>query len=636
MTTESSGYIDRATYSPDDNKIRLYPSARLPRDLYDRVKAAGFSWAPRQEIFVAPMWTPSREDLAVELAGQLDDEDQTLTERAEERAERFEGYQENRARDAEQAHRAVSAIADNIPLGQPILVGHHSEKRARKDAEKIENGMRRAVKMWDTAEYWKRRARGAIMHAKYKERPDVRARRIKKIEADKRKQERTLAECESSVRRWNRNREQIEAGTMVLTLNYALAVANVDRLQIWGDLKDGKITPEDARAKVLAARARMIAHAQRWIEHYDHRLAYERAMIEDAGGTATDKTGPQAGGGCRCWCSPGYGRGWSFIKKVNRVSVTVLDNWGNGGGNFTRTIPFDKLTAVMTRAEVDAARAAGRLHEIDNGLGFYIDEPAETRDEAKDRIHREAVAAAEERKAAPAATRETIDAMRESLRAGVQVVSAPQLFPTPPSVAARVIELADIQAGECVLEPSAGTGNLIAPIVGSVDTEILAYEINPALCAQLRAKFPSYRVQVREADFLTVTDFQGQYPKIVMNPPFKDGSDIKHIRHALTFLKPGGRLVAICANGPRQQAAFMDDADAWIELPAGTFDHTNVRAAIVVLRAPDTAQPPLPGAAHVRAIENPTPTFEAPFALTAPANRATDAAPRSLFDEMEG
>lgn len=40
--------------------------------------------------------------------------------------------------------------------------------------------------MWDTATYWTDRAAGAILHAKHKERPDVRARRIKGLEADKR------------------------------------------------------------------------------------------------------------------------------------------------------------------------------------------------------------------------------------------------------------------------------------------------------------------------------------------------------------------------------------------------------------------------------------------------------------------
>jgi len=184
-----------ATYSPEDNKLRVYSTARLDSETYNRVKEAGFKWAPKQELFVASMWTPTREDLCVELAGEIGDEDTTLVERAEAKAERLEDLSERRAQDADRAHKAVHAIADGIPFGQPILVGHHSERHARKDAEKIENGMRKAVECWKAAQYWQDRAKGAIRLAKYKERPDVRARRIKTLEADMRKQQRTQAEA---------------------------------------------------------------------------------------------------------------------------------------------------------------------------------------------------------------------------------------------------------------------------------------------------------------------------------------------------------------------------------------------------------------------------------------------------------
>lgn len=76
-----------ATYSPEDNKIRLYSSTRLDAETFERVKAAGFHWAPKQELFVAPKWTPEREDLAVELAGEIDPEEMTLAERAEIKAD---------------------------------------------------------------------------------------------------------------------------------------------------------------------------------------------------------------------------------------------------------------------------------------------------------------------------------------------------------------------------------------------------------------------------------------------------------------------------------------------------------------------------------------------------------------------
>jgi hypothetical protein len=104
-----------ATYSPEDNKLRLCSSSRLDAETYARVKEAGFSYAPKQELFYAPMWTPQREDLLLAMCGEIDDEDRTLVERAKERSERFSEYSDKRAEDADRAHNAVSAIADGIP-----------------------------------------------------------------------------------------------------------------------------------------------------------------------------------------------------------------------------------------------------------------------------------------------------------------------------------------------------------------------------------------------------------------------------------------------------------------------------------------------------------------------------------------
>ena len=163
----------RATYSPDDNKLRLYAVSRLDPETYKKVHDAGFRWAPEQALFVAPAWTPGREDVLLSLAGEIEDEDSTLAERQEARAERFTGYSGKRASESAQALDEVERLAAMIPPGQPILVGHHSERRARRDAQRIENGMKRAVMLFERAEYWEERARSALLHAKYKERPDV-------------------------------------------------------------------------------------------------------------------------------------------------------------------------------------------------------------------------------------------------------------------------------------------------------------------------------------------------------------------------------------------------------------------------------------------------------------------------------
>lgn len=378
-----------ATYSPDDNKLRFYAPTRLSAEDYATIRAAGFSWAPKQELWVAPAWSPNREDLLVRWAGEITDEDTTLAERAEERAERFEGYKESRQADANAAHASVHQIADGIPFGQPILVGHHSERRARRDAERIQNGMARAVKAWDTAQYWKDRAARAIHHAKYKELPAVRARRIKKLEAERRSQERYKAEAEFALRFWSGSVVVKNPSGELMTLEitegnrkiicHILGLDDRPNLNVapnttgghwtaWHCLRpDGEryaacppVTVEHCQTAALRVYPAQIARIDRWLAHYDRRLDYERAMLAADGGTVADKTGPEIGGACRCWASPSGG--WSLIQKVNKVSVTLLDNWGNGGRDFTRTIPFDKLHAVMSRAQVDEARAAGRVH----------------------------------------------------------------------------------------------------------------------------------------------------------------------------------------------------------------------------------------------------------------------------------
>jgi protein-L-isoaspartate O-methyltransferase len=558
-----------ATYSPEDNKLRLYATARLPAEVYARVKAAGFVWAPKQELFVAPIWTPEREDLLTDLTGEIDDEDTSLVERQEERAERFGEYQEKRADDAERAHAAVAQVADAIPLGQPILVGHHSQHRAERDAERIENGMRKAVRMWQTAEYWKDRAAGAIRHAKYKELPAVRARRIKGLEAERRKHEKDRAELERLLRFWSGTPTREEA---LRVCNYfdrggVVLATGETYWSAWGALSDGTTTVDELKAQRLARLPGMIAYRARWVAHLDNRLTYERAMLAESGGTATDRVRPEKGGACRCWCSPGHGRGWSVIRKVNRVSVTVLDNWGTRGRDFTRTIPFDQLKAVMSAAEVVAKRAAGLVAESENGVGFYLlDSP---------------LPAPREKPAADAQA-EKFAALAEALREGVKVVSAPNLFPTPPEIARRVVELADIQPGQRILEPSAGTGSLVRAIQEAhEDADITAVEINPQLAAGL-----SGMVQRCEcADFLTLGEDLGEFDRIVMNPPFDHGADIDHIRHAFALLAPGGRLVAVCANGPRQREELGEVCTQWIDLPTGSFKEqgTGVNTAIVVL-----------------------------------------------------
>ena len=149
-----------ATYSPEDNKIRLYPSARLDAETYARVKEAGFKWAPKQELFVAPAWSCAREDLALELAGEIEPEEMTLAERAQMKADRLDAIADKRAAQASAFSRAADELSRAFEFGQPILVGHHSERKARKTQERMHNAMDKAAKAHKAIGYWQYRAEG--------------------------------------------------------------------------------------------------------------------------------------------------------------------------------------------------------------------------------------------------------------------------------------------------------------------------------------------------------------------------------------------------------------------------------------------------------------------------------------------
>lgn len=269
-----------ATYSPDDNKIRLYASSRLDAVTYARVKEAGFKWAPKQALFVAPRWTPEREDLAIELAGEIEAEEMTLAERAAIKAERLEGLADKRRAQANAfAHRA-DELSQAFYMGQPILVGHHSERGARKTQERMHTAMTAAVRADKAAGYWLGRASSAEHYASRKSDPRVRANRIKTLLAELRDLQRGINRAHAALAIWDEitTDEQIRH-----------ALGNRDSREIWSGydlyykVDKGEITPADARRQCIDGATVAVngPMRRRWIEHLLHRLAFERSMLGD-------------------------------------------------------------------------------------------------------------------------------------------------------------------------------------------------------------------------------------------------------------------------------------------------------------------------------------------------------------------
>jgi hypothetical protein len=112
-------------------------------------------------------------------------------------------------------------------------------------------------------------------------------------------------------------------------------------------------------------------------------------------------------------------------------------------------------------------------------------------------------------------------------------------YPTPPSVIDTMLEGLAIQ-GKVILEPSAGSGNLVKAIQHAGAKEVLACENDPQLI-----KITQSLCRVIERDFLELTsDKISHIDAIVMNPPFSRGAE--HITHAYNIAPAGCKIIALC------------------------------------------------------------------------------------------
>lgn len=114
-------------------------------------------------------------------------------------------------------------------------------------------------------------------------------------------------------------------------------------------------------------------------------------------------------------------------------------------------------------------------------------------------------------------------------------------YPTPREIVEKMLADFDV-AGKIVLEPSAGTGNIVDVLLEKGAAEVLVCEINPKWRTLLGAKegvriIGEYFLQVTPEDVASVD-------LCVQNPPFS--SQEKHILHAMDILPAGAGLVSLC------------------------------------------------------------------------------------------
>ena len=112
-------------------------------------------------------------------------------------------------------------------------------------------------------------------------------------------------------------------------------------------------------------------------------------------------------------------------------------------------------------------------------------------------------------------------------------------YPTPRGVIDLMLSQVDL-TGKVVLEPSAGSGNLIEYALEFGAKEVLCCEINEDL-----AKICGSTGRLIASDFLTVRSEQVSHIELViMNPPFSAEED--HINHAWNIAPGGCQIISLC------------------------------------------------------------------------------------------
>jgi len=310
-----------ATYCPEDDKLRLYVG-HVEEDIFRALRKEGWRVTSKQDCDFAAEWTPQREDTALSFARFVGDEDQDPADRAADRAERFGGYRDRRREDA-------GGYADRYD-DQPPAHGYQNAQKAERAADRHNRLADHACDNWRKAEYWQRRTAGVISHALYKERPDVRMRRIKKIETHQRKNETGMREAydrneakrrcllsvvahaegkrekmssASAAWKWSLSAvleadgtgdapptsDQIRRALVVHAIEDRYGASNYEQQKAiergeldavwvareWLDANNGHAEPEP-----------FALSDSRWHTHYTLRLAYERQMLEADGGRA--------------------------------------------------------------------------------------------------------------------------------------------------------------------------------------------------------------------------------------------------------------------------------------------------------------------------------------------------------------
>ena len=568
----------------------------------------------------------------VEIDGQprsFRDQEDARADRMDDRAAALHDKADRKIDERDRRYDAAQQIAEGIPTGQPVLVGHHSERGHRRDLKRMDGHLRASVEAGKEALRAEEAAQAADRHMTARENPRRVYRRVQKLEADLHRHQRAL---DGHVRRFLQH-----DGTPWM----------ID-----------EIPPADGRDREQLELN--VAHLQVQIDGWQAALAQAKT---DGIWVPVDLADVKPGHWIGSWA------GWTEVVMANRKTVTVWDSHTRHCGpippdeRFRRHIAIDEITEHRTTSPYEPPPpdvAARELADLDAADAVRGDQPAPAAAAPAARATHELSEQAVDVLLQAGATEQTVHLVgvppaRETFeevdawlrhrrgfrrydtaqRAYVYTVDpradlaevtghmpvrpasgdqdkALAYFATPADLACRMAdELGDVGPGR-VLEPSAGDGALIAAITAAhPEAEVTAVECDSGRVALLRRRYGAawhgtvwHGMFQDFADHMSMDSTFEPFDGVLMNPPFTEPGDrhawAAHFQLAWRLLRPGGRLVAILPASYRfsefghataVRALVETNGGVVTDLPPATFRGagTGVRTVlIVVTRGRDT------------------------------------------------
>ena len=300
----------------------LHGTSRGDRELIGLVKGQGFRWSRNLDAWFLPRaWSePTRLGRVQALAAQLGqrlqvdvdeatpartagEREAETQERAAARADRLEGRAEKAHAEAQAQFAAEDQARDHIPFGQPILVGHHSQRRHERTVEKANRHFERGLDAQRTAREAEAGAERARLTAAGGESKVTTGNRIERLEAELR-----------DIRR---------------------------RLEGTGKVYASHENPAQGSYRVRLQR--------REAELVDE-LEHNRAKLAAAGGVAYSRENVRPGDLVKV-------RGiWFPVVRANAKSVSLPSPMASEDSDWTRTSPYREIADHLPAAEATGTK----------------------------------------------------------------------------------------------------------------------------------------------------------------------------------------------------------------------------------------------------------------------------------------